>query len=156
VADQLAVKLTDFGIGQVVSEEYLAGVTRAGFTKTILSDSSTSHTGTQMYMAPELLAGQPTSTRAGSYLLGVGLYQLVTADLTRPLTTDWVEGITDPLLRDDLKHCFAGNPNERFTGAGQLAKHLRSLPERRAALVKQRAQQAALEKAAYRRGVTRA
>jgi eukaryotic-like serine/threonine-protein kinase len=32
------VKLTDFGIGQVVSEEYLSGITRAGFTETIISD----------------------------------------------------------------------------------------------------------------------
>jgi len=29
----LKVKLTDFGIGQVLAEEYLAGITRAGFTK---------------------------------------------------------------------------------------------------------------------------
>src|SRR5262249_45231816 len=49
----VAAKLTDFGIGQVVSEDYLAGLTRAGFTETIMSDSSTSHTGTQLYMAPE-------------------------------------------------------------------------------------------------------
>jgi serine/threonine protein kinase len=54
-------KLTDFGIGQVVSEESLKGITRAGFTQTILGSSSTSHTGTQLYMAPELLAGKPAS-----------------------------------------------------------------------------------------------
>src|SRR5207248_322033 len=46
----VSVKLTDFGIGQVVSEECLKGITRAGFTQTILSDSSSSHTGTQLYM----------------------------------------------------------------------------------------------------------
>ena len=53
------VKLTDFGIGQVVSEEALKGMTKAGFTQTMMSDSSSSHTGSQMYMAPELLAGKP-------------------------------------------------------------------------------------------------
>jgi WD40 repeat protein/serine/threonine protein kinase/class 3 adenylate cyclase len=153
---QLSAKLTDFGIGQVVSEEYLAGVTRAGFTMTIMSDSSSSHTGTQMYMAPELLAGKPASTRSDIYSLGVVLYQLVVGDLTRPLTTDWAENITDPPLRDDLKLCFAGNPSDRFAGAGQLARHLRALPERQAALAKQRADQAAVEKAAYRRGIIRA
>jgi WD40 repeat protein/serine/threonine protein kinase/class 3 adenylate cyclase len=152
---QLSAKLTDFGIGQVVSEEFLAGVTRAGFTKTIMSDSSSSHTGTQMYMAPELLAGKLASTRSDIYSLGVVLYQLVVGDLTRPLTTDWAEHITDPPLRDDLKLCFAGNPNDRFAGAGQLARHLRALPERRAALARQRAEQAAAEKAAYRRGIIR-
>jgi serine/threonine protein kinase len=69
---QPLVKLTDFGIGQVVSEEYLKGITRAGFTQTILSDSSSSHTGTQLYMAPELLAGKPVSTRSDIYSLGKG------------------------------------------------------------------------------------
>ena len=49
---KLEVKLTDFGIGQVMSEESLQGITRAGFTQTILGSSSTSHTGTQLYMAP--------------------------------------------------------------------------------------------------------
>jgi len=40
----VCVKLTDFGIGQVVSQAALAGITRAGFTQTILSDSSSSRT----------------------------------------------------------------------------------------------------------------
>jgi WD40 repeat protein/serine/threonine protein kinase/class 3 adenylate cyclase len=148
-------KLTDFGIGQVVSEEFLAGHTRAGFTQTMLSSTS-SHTGTQMYMAPELLAGKPASTRSDIYSLGVVLYQLLVGDFTRPLTTDWADHLGDPLLRDDLKHCFAGNPQDRFAGAGQLAKQLRQLPERRAALEQQQAELAARERAAYRRGVIRA
>jgi len=126
----LEAKLTDFGIGQVISEEYLAGVTRAGFTQTILADSSSSKTGTQLYMAPELLAGKPASIRSDIYSLGVVLYQLLVADFTRPVTTDWADDVSDPLLREDLKRCFAGNPAERFAGAGQLADNLRSLPAR--------------------------
>jgi serine/threonine protein kinase/class 3 adenylate cyclase len=152
---EVRVKLTDFGIGQVVSEEYLKGITRAGFTKTILSDSSSSHTGTQIYMAPELLAGKPASTRSNIYSLGVVLYQVLEGDFSRPVTIDWANKISDPLLCDDLKHCFAGNPQDRFAGAGQLAKHLRALPERRAELERQEAEKAALERAAYRRGIVR-
>jgi serine/threonine-protein kinase len=44
-------ELTDFGIGQVVSAEFLPGVTRAGFTQTMLGSTS-SGTGTAMYLAP--------------------------------------------------------------------------------------------------------
>ncbi len=154
-AGEIRVKLTDFGIGQVVSEEFLKGITRAGFTQTIMSDSSSSHTGTQLYMAPELLAGKPASTRSDIYSLGVVLYQLVVGDFTQPITTDWANQIADPLLREDLKLCFAGNPQERFAGAGQLAKHLRSVPERRAAFERQQAEKAALEQAAFRRGIMR-
>jgi WD40 repeat protein/class 3 adenylate cyclase/tRNA A-37 threonylcarbamoyl transferase component Bud32 len=149
------VKLSDFGIGQVVSEAYLSGITRAGFTQTILSDSSSSRTGTQLYMAPELLAGSPASIRSDIYSLGVVLYQLLVGDFARPITTDWVQPISDPLLRDDLKRCFAGNPQDRFIGAGELAKHLRELPGRRAELARREAEKLALERAAYRRGVLR-
>jgi WD40 repeat protein/class 3 adenylate cyclase len=150
----VAAKLTDFGIGQVVSEEYLKGVTRAGFTQTMLGSTS-SQTGTQLYMAPELLAGKPATTRSDIYSLGVVLYQVLVGDFTRPITTDWQQEVSDPLLRDDLKHCFAGNPQDRFAGAGQLAKNLRALPERRAALAQQQAELAARERAAYRRGIVR-
>jgi class 3 adenylate cyclase/tRNA A-37 threonylcarbamoyl transferase component Bud32 len=132
VPERLVVKLTDFGIGQVVSEEYLNGITRVGFTQTLVRDSS-SGTGTQLYMAPELLAGKRASTRSDIYSLGVVLYQLLVGDFTQPLTTDWANHIPDPLLREDLRRCFAGEPQERFPAAAQLAHQLRSLPQRRKA-----------------------
>jgi serine/threonine protein kinase len=69
-ATEVRVKLTDFGIGQVVSEEYLKGITRAGFTQTMAGQSSSSGTGTHLYMAPELLAGKPASTRSDIYSIG--------------------------------------------------------------------------------------
>ena len=88
--------------------------------------------------------------------LGVVLYQLLVGDFTRPLTTDWARDIPDSLLQEDLQHCFAGKPEERFAGAAQVARHLRSLPQRRADLARQQAELAAREKAAYRRGIVRA
>jgi class 3 adenylate cyclase/WD40 repeat protein/tetratricopeptide (TPR) repeat protein len=150
----LVVKLTDFGIGQVVSEEVLAGLTRAGFTQTMLSTPG-SRAGTHLYMAPEVVAGKPASAQSDLFSLGVVLYQLLTGDLDRPLTTDWAESVDDPLLRADLKKCFAGNPHDRFKSAGQLAESLRALPRRRAAAQLEQAEITAREKAAYRRGVMR-
>ncbi|MSU34255.1 MAG: hypothetical protein EXS36_03925 [Pedosphaera sp.] len=151
----LRAKLTDFGIGQVVSAEALKGVTKAAFTETLVASSSSSQTGSQMYMAPELLAGKPASTRSDIYSLGVVLYQLLAGDCSKPVTTDWAADIADGLLRDDLQHCFAGNPQDRFAGAGQLAKNLRALQDRQAAIAKQQAELAAREKAAFRRGMIR-
>src|SRR5207302_9446491 len=66
------------------------------------------------------------------------------------------EEVTDPLLRDDLKHCFARDPDKRFAAAKQLADNLRSLNERHVALALQEAATAARERAAYRRGIVRA
>jgi TolB-like protein/class 3 adenylate cyclase/Tfp pilus assembly protein PilF len=135
----LSVKLTDFGIGQVVSAEYLAGVTRTGFTQTVYGEASSTRTGTHLYMAPELTAGRPATVQSDLYSLGVVLYQLVVGDFMQPVATDWADNISDELLREDMHHCFAGKPGDRFASAGELAKNLRSLPERRATLVERRA-----------------
>jgi TolB-like protein/class 3 adenylate cyclase/Flp pilus assembly protein TadD/tRNA A-37 threonylcarbamoyl transferase component Bud32 len=128
---QPATKLTDFGIGLVLSEECLKDITRAGFTKTMLSTTS-SHSGTQLYMAPELLAGKPASIRSDIYSLGVVLYQVLMSDFSQPVTGDWSKEMKDPVLRDVLQGCLAGKPDDRFTNAGELAQQLRRLPQRRA------------------------
>jgi serine/threonine protein kinase/class 3 adenylate cyclase len=153
VGGELRARLTDFGIGQVVSAEALVGVTKLGFTETIFSTSS--GTGTQLYMAPELFAGKAASIRSDIYSLGVVLYQLLMGDFTRPVTTDWAKSIHDPLLREDLGKCFAGEPQERFAGAGQLGEHLRSLKQRQTAFTEQQRVLAAVGRAAYRKGIIR-
>ena len=145
----IRAKLTDFGIGKVLSEEVLTGITRLGFTETI--DSSGSQSGTQMYMAPEIIVGQQATTQSDIYSLGIVLYQLLIGDFSRPLTTDWDEEVTDLLLRDDLRHCFSRDPQKRFAAAKQLAEKLRTMPERQAALSREQAAAAARKQAAARR-----
>jgi WD40 repeat protein len=105
-----------------------------------------------MYMAPELLAGKPASKQSDIYSLGVVLFQLIIGDLTKPLTTDWPEEISDPLLRDDLKRCFAGNPEQRFPSAAYLTVNLRSYAERLQELDELSERVAAREKDAFRKG----
>ncbi len=131
-SESVLAKLTDFGIGQVIDEESLAGATHLGATATLVAGDS-APSGTQLYLAPERLAGQPASTRSDIYSLGVVLYQLLLGDFRRPVTTDWADSIDDPLLREDLHRCFAGSPDDRFEAAGQLSRNLRSWAARGAA-----------------------
>jgi class 3 adenylate cyclase/tetratricopeptide (TPR) repeat protein/tRNA A-37 threonylcarbamoyl transferase component Bud32 len=145
--------LTDFGIGQVISEERLNRLTRSGFTQTMADNHSRS--GTQLYMAPELFSGKPASIRSDIYALGVVLYQVLVGDFERPVVTDWAKHVTDSLLQEDLEKCFAGDPQERYAGAGQLAEQLRGLEERRLAAEKQQALLKERERAAYRLGIVR-
>lgn len=149
-------KLSDFGIGQVVSEECLGNATQAEFTSALTRSPTSSQAGTQLYLAPELLAGEPATTRSDLYSLGVVLYQMLVGAFNRPLTSDWAEDVPDALLRDDLRRCVAGRPADRFAAAEQLARNLRALPQRRAELKRLAAEKAALERAAYRRGIIRA
>jgi formylglycine-generating enzyme required for sulfatase activity/tRNA A-37 threonylcarbamoyl transferase component Bud32 len=141
-------KLSDFGIGQVISEEALEGVTRGGFTESIVVDSASSRSGTQLYMAPELAAGQAASVRTDLHSLGVVLFQLVVGDFRRPLTTDWGREVEDPILREDLQRCFASRAEERFETAEALARGLRAHDERLAAFTRRVEEQAARDRAA--------
>jgi serine/threonine protein kinase len=67
--------LTDFGIGQIISDEILSKLSVSGFSQAGLESASLS--GTQLYMAPELFGGKPASIRSDIYALGVVLYQIV-------------------------------------------------------------------------------
>jgi WD40 repeat protein/class 3 adenylate cyclase/tRNA A-37 threonylcarbamoyl transferase component Bud32 len=146
-------KLSDFGIGQVLSREVLGDVTAHGLTQTLMGSSSGS--GTQMYLAPEVLRGQPSSQQSDIFALGVVLYQAFVCDFMHPLTTDWEESVQDPQIRDDLRKCFASDPSKRFAAAERLAESLRAIPERRAVAAARRAEVVAAEKRAFRAGVVR-
>ena len=127
---RVRVQLTDFGIGQVMDGESLEGITRSGFTQT--SDSAaTDVAGSQMYLAPEIIAGKEATLRSDIYSVGVVLFQLEINDLRRPLTSEWQRNIADEILRGDLQRCFSWDPQERFSGAAQLASCLRRYPERK-------------------------
>lgn len=142
--EMLNVKLTDFGIGQVLAQEFLAGITRAGFTMTVSGDQYSAMSGTQMFMAPELLAGKGASKQSDIYSLGVVFYQLAVGDLNRPVTMDWAKDIHNIAVRDDLSKCFAGDPKDRFVTAGQMAERLRTLAARQAEIDKLHATQEAI------------
>jgi serine/threonine protein kinase/class 3 adenylate cyclase/dienelactone hydrolase len=125
--------ITDFGIGLLLDPQALKqGVMGAtGLTNTLLSGSSTSTSGTAMYIAPELVEGKAPSERSDIYALGVMLYQFVVGDFGRALAPGWERDIADPLLREDIAACVDGQPEKRLQDCGVLATRLRSIGERR-------------------------
>lgn len=129
----IQARLSDFGIGQLVTPNLLAeaGITQTGFGDTTQSTDLGSPGGTPLYMAPELLAGRPATIQSDIHALGVLLYQMIVGDFSRPLARRWQDSVEDELLREDVATCIADDPTERFQSAELLAERLLSLDARR-------------------------
>ena len=132
INDDWQVKVADFGSASLVEPSRLKalGITNLGLTQTG-GPQSPSLTGTLMYLAPEVLAGQRSSAAADVYALGVMLYQLSAADFRKPLSPGWEADVADPLIREDIARAACGDPARRFASAGELAEHLLTLDQRR-------------------------
>lgn len=131
------VRLSDFGSGGVLDVDRLEalGITRLGFTQ---AAPAASGGGTPLYLAPEVIAGQPFTLQSDIYALGVVLYQLVVGDCNKPLAPGWERDIDDELLREDIAHAAEGHPDRRLGDAAQLAHRLRTLDRRRGERAAQR------------------
>ncbi|MES2883180.1 MAG: winged helix-turn-helix domain-containing protein [Pseudomonadota bacterium] len=121
--------LADFGGGGVLADELIdnAGITRLGFTRRLDSAEQ----GTVLYLAPEVLEGQPLTLKSDAYALGVMLYQLCIGDFKKPIAPGWEQGIDDALLREDIAAAAEGNPARRIASAAVLAERVRTLDARR-------------------------
>ena len=136
-----AVRLrwTDFGSGRLLEPARLEafGITRAGLTQALGHDGA-SLRGTPLYLAPEVLRGEPPTIRSDLYALGVLLYQLVAGDFRTPLAAGWERNVADELLREDVAAAANDDPGQRFGSADVLATRLRTLEQRRAARERER------------------
>lgn len=146
-AAQAHVRLTDFGSGQLLEPDRLAqlGITRMGMT---VEDGTgiDATSGTPLYIAPELFAGQVPTVRSDVFALGILLYQLLSGRIGQPMASGWEADIGDELLREDLQRATDGNPARRLASAAEFADRLRRLDQRRADLAGQRRAQAALQR----------
>jgi len=134
------VKIADFGSASLFepSRLHALGITNLGFTLAASHESKAASgspagvlTGTLMYLAPEVLAGQSPSAGADVYALGVMLYQLVIGDFRKPLAPGWEAEVKDPLLSEDIAAAASGDPLKRLSSASDLAGRLLTLEERR-------------------------
>jgi serine/threonine protein kinase/DNA-binding winged helix-turn-helix (wHTH) protein len=134
---EIEILLGDFGSGGVLDGNRLdeLGITRLGFTKTVSSDSSSA---TPLYLAPEILAGQPFTVKSDIYALGIILYQFLAGDFHKVMSPGWERDVDDELLREDIALMAEGNPAERMGDADGLARRLRALEERRRLLEAER------------------
>lgn len=126
------IRIADFGSASLFDPARLQalGITNLGFTKTA-APGSEPISGTLMYIAPEVLAGQSPSIGSDVYALGVMLWQFVVGDFRRPLAPGWEAAIEDPLLREDIADAACGDPEKRMASAAELAERLRTLEQRR-------------------------
>ena len=125
------VRLADFGSGLLIDDTRLQSlsITRLGLTRT--NDDESSGSGSMLYLAPEVVAGQPATLKSDVYALGVLLFQVIVGDLRRPLAPGWERDITDPLLREDIAAAAELDPARRLADAAALAQRLRGLARRR-------------------------
>ena len=136
--NDIEILLGDFGSGGVLDGNRLEelGITRLGFTKTVSSIDSSS--ATPLYLAPEILAGQPFTVKSDIYALGIILYQFIAGDFHKVMSAGWERDIEDELLREDIALMAEGDPAERMGDADGLARRLRALDERRRQLAAER------------------
>jgi DNA-binding winged helix-turn-helix (wHTH) protein/serine/threonine protein kinase len=126
------IKIADFGSASLFdpSRLHALGITNLGFTQTTSLDAQ-ALTGTLMYLAPEVLAGQSPTASADVYALGVMLYQLAIGDFRKPLAPGWEAEIQDPLLREDIADAACGDPAKRLNSAADLVERLLTMEQRR-------------------------
>jgi eukaryotic-like serine/threonine-protein kinase len=142
----IEILLADFGSGGVLDVDHIErlGITRLGFTRTLAASEVSS--GTPLYLAPEILLGQPFTVKTDIYALGVILYQFLAGDFHKVMSPGWERGIDDELLREDVALVADGSPAMRLADADVLARRLRTLEERRKQLTEEREAAAKLER----------
>ncbi len=126
------VRLTDFGSGRLLQPEKLAEMklTALGLTHAAASLEN-SPSGTYLYTAPESLSGHAPTTKSDVYSLGVLLWQMVAADLRRPMASGWQREVLDPLLIEEITSATEGLSEARTASAANLVLGLQQLEARR-------------------------
>ena len=128
-------RVADFGSGRLLEPHRLEalGITRLDPPGMPLSESDAAGSGTVIYLAPELIAGNPSTVQSDLYALGLILYQLLMGDLRRPMSAGWEQDIVDELMIEDIGLSCHGDPSRRPRSVGDLVHRLKNRNGRRVA-----------------------
>jgi serine/threonine-protein kinase len=126
-------KVLDFGIARRYVDAELQKTTVAGDSLGGLGSIA----GTLPYMAPEVLRGEPASTRSDVWALGVLFYEMATghrpfagatgAELTSAILRDAAPSLpagAPNALRGVVHRCLRKEPGQRYANAGQVTAAL--------------------------------
>jgi tetratricopeptide (TPR) repeat protein len=129
-------KVLDFGLAKRLREEDLDAVTRSQLS---LTEAGTV-VGTLLYLAPEVLRGQPADERSDLWALGVMLYEMATGTLpfqgktSFELTSGILREPPAPFpervpsgLRGVIQRCLVKEPGERYQSAVEVRAALEAL-----------------------------
>lgn len=151
VTESGETKLLDFGLAKLITElepvdddpEENDGRTRD--VPRARLEASLTHPdlilGTPRYMAPEVLAGEPSSRKSDLFALGVVLYELCIGkvpDRSGGRGLPPVRGVAgvNSRLAEIIDRCVASDPEQRFASADELLDALdHVVPERRELLL---------------------
>lgn len=137
---EVSVKIADFGLAQVVGEDYMKTIIERTLTASMLGSAQTQlasqdapgqdtagsqtprsdYAGTIDYMAPEVKEGKPPTERSDLYAVGVIAYQLLTGrkptGLAKPPSR--LRPQLDPAWDAWVESLLEYDPEERAASAG--------------------------------------
>ena len=136
-----AVKIVDFGIAQLRTNEDTAGSQRKRLTRTGMIF------GTPEYMAPEQAAGKRADHRADIYALGIMMYEMFTGSVpfmdetflgvlakhaaeTPPAMSAILPELSiTPQLQSVVMKALAKDPDQRYQSMSEFAQAIQATPE---------------------------